>query len=574
MAQDKSSCSSNVSPHTVDSILDDMAPQEVAQMLWRKAQKTGVCATLELPHNFNQPTPELSSRTQNVFNSMPPIHKIPPEILTHILLLVPSPAVKLRITVWESSMMAPRDIATLRSVCYLWNDLISCVATFWCHMAYSSNVMRSFRLGSIPALSLSLERAGGLLHNVHLISATLSVFHSHAGASARIRELHCINAVGRYDGRSLSFPALETLTFAQLHSARFPFKSEIFPSLRRLVIHGDVCHTEWSSYRPFTSVIELCLVKGSWWPSSNAFLDCLSCFPNIEDLIIGEQVIKSAFPHPHTEQKERLCPKLRNLTFDHVYLPTIEEILPHLAIPDNVTIRITSDGREDVCRHAFAQHSPRIAMMSPRTGRPRLIVLGKTSAVRLDNLSWIHQYCALTSLRSARMPHISEIREFWLVGAGEDRREYDGYMRTFLGSAMGLATLVVQDCNLEICTQILQDFDHEDIHLACPMLETLHVLINGSIDYCELANKIRELAAIRTTRGSHLKTLILGDLPGHRDGSTSLLRAKLAAEFDFVEHRTYDETPRMDLPSECTEERHYFWASWHSHSIWPRSEDW
>ncbi|OCH86331.1 hypothetical protein OBBRIDRAFT_806854 [Obba rivulosa] len=498
-------------------------------------------------------------------NTMLPVHRLPPEILTRIFYYAPESSIPRDKVIWIPTIFRMKDVIVLAAVCRHWRDVVIGAAILW------SSVNRPVASGG------HMKRSSGVGLNCQLSKELgdnnmlrLTEFLTNNGR--RIRELH---VMGPDRSPPLSFPLHEAQFDAKklevvslIGSSTTPglFEAPVL-NLHRLVISNSESKLPTGQLAQLT---QLCLSKIETIHITEV-LELLSRAPSLQDVHLVDSLRKDEEDGLYRENIP--LRNLRRLSIRENDPVPIFSLLSYLLLEPSTALRIRY-GYSRACQLStsklpsslFPISEPILRISIIRRGISlKFIGASPTSGIRLEWLITYREDAHLPSSIYAQLFPGANPHQVSLIWADSYSKSLpSGLVRALPES---VTTLVTSTAYLEF---LMSEFEVEDPtgHVPCHNLSTIHVLIDRQRSRVDLAlSKIcpfmTTIAGQRAKLGCPLERIVLTSF-NNEDGEKLKLAGinALKRAVKIVEHEAYSELPIMEMPPICTAGDGTWWPSW------------
>lgn len=279
-------------------------------------------------------------------NSILPISRIPPEVLTAIFSLVRSRGGGKALSSWRRDpiCLTAVTILPLTRVCRSWRDIALSCAALWSHFDRSNVQLASHWLARTQSHGLSVT----FHETMHLRTSAFGKLLDHF---SRFQDVVLpVGGIGSHDydadhkAWSSPAPRLENLELSHCGLPSHLFAGHA-PLLTRLALKR--CGFDWGALSGFTSLSRLSII-GSLTPTTTVELyDLLSALPSLTSLALsGIEIAEAASPEEGIAHRPSIQLRyLQRLDLGPFHSPSTTQLLAAITPGDRASFRITFNPR-------------------------------------------------------------------------------------------------------------------------------------------------------------------------------------------------------------------------------------
>ncbi|KAF9780829.1 hypothetical protein BJ322DRAFT_284954 [Thelephora terrestris] len=496
-------------------------------------------------NTLEQDALEVLCLVRSLKNSLAPINKIPPEVLS----LLPD---------YCGKGDDDRDLIKLTHVCRGWRELFTTRSSLWTQLDFR-NVEKTrayIQRSKYSPLELSLKNCDGASYTDEATSLMVPHIHRLKSLTVFAKILpevfeHCFCAA----------PLLEELDICVAGSRDPVLDSALFngdlSTLRVLSLYGVTTHLPWRTLANLRA-----LTLGSWGPKHGVtqLLDIFESSPLLQTVSLEDSV-----PELSDAPPERIVslPHLKSLTLTAD--PPHSILLNHLCVPVGASLTSWSifSGEESPLLDYLPDRSPNFKNLSCitsvnlsfRSTQKFVRLCGPSGNLHLlahweggaEFSSYVVDHRVLFSLSPPILSKTERLSISKYKHSGPAKVE-DCLVFRALSSTKSLRALVLVKCHTLPFILALNPEENPSKLMLCPNLKELHFYNQSSKDL-QIGHLVR-MAKSRALRGAKLSSISIVGLRGFVPGRGV---SKLRAHIVHLECRSDDASPAWDsVPGESS----------------------
>ncbi|OCH86135.1 hypothetical protein OBBRIDRAFT_257913 [Obba rivulosa] len=486
-------------------------------------------------------------------NSMLPVHRLPPELLTKIFYYAPEAAVSREEVVWNPTVFRLRDVAKLMAVCGRWREIVENTAILW----------SSVSDWDVETFSQRAQHVRLACH-FRQVSSEDAIQQFLRTNGLRIREFHILES----DIYSLDLSLLHELEAFSLAGFSWSWSNidSNLPRLRSLALRNCIGFPRG----PLPSLTQVSL-RNCDIHDISSLLRFLSQVPNLRDLHL-----KDCLPR-HVPQDIGIA----TFAFKHLRRLVVDDepakiavLLSHMALKSGSAVVTRSDAPIDTVKSAIlrtfnVEPITKLAIIRRRRSLT-LIICGPTSAA-------CHSWSKFFGTVRAQLPSIMDLipearpRELWVYESHSSHMVTKQWVKATKMDLPGIPDSVEAIvASVPFFPELLRSIDVPDnaTSVACPVLRTVHILVDGKKYHVRRWRSpwtahLSTVAARRANAGHPIQRVKFTSFHTSSKRSFALegIRA-LRSMVDHVDRATQMDCPIMEMPLVCTLPDGPWWPSW------------